>query len=79
MLTGILGASGDVGLASVRALLSLGLDELRLGGRDAAKGARCLAELQRQWPSTRLHWATVDCNDARALAAFADGCQLLLN
>ena len=79
MLIGILGASGDVGLASVRALLSLGLDELRLGGRDAAKGARCLASLQQQWPSARLHWATVDFNDAQAMAAFANGCELLLN
>ncbi|MBT2297499.1 saccharopine dehydrogenase NADP-binding domain-containing protein [Pseudomonas fluorescens] len=79
MLISVLGASGDVGLASVRALLSLGLDELRLGGRDAGKGARCLATLQQQWPTARLHWVTVDFNDAPAMAAFADGCDVLLN
>lgn len=79
MLIGILGASGDVGLASVRALLNLGPNDLRLGGRDVAKGAHCIAQLQRQWPSARLHWATVDFNDASTMAAFADGCELLLN
>lgn len=34
MLIGILGASGDVGLANIRVLLTQGLDELRLAERD---------------------------------------------
>ncbi|GAB7529032.1 saccharopine dehydrogenase NADP-binding domain-containing protein [Pseudomonas sp. 3A(2025)] len=79
MLIGITGASGDVGMASVQALLSLGLHDLRLGGRDPHKGARCLALLRQQWPQARLDWATVDLNDAPALAAFACGCEVLLN
>ncbi|MGR4972573.1 saccharopine dehydrogenase NADP-binding domain-containing protein [Pseudomonas sp. LARHCG127] len=79
MLIGVLGASGDVGLASARALLSLGVNELRLGGRDARNGARCLASLQQQWPDARLHWTAVDFNDAAALAGFAHGCDVMLN
>lgn len=79
MLTAVLGASGDVGLASVQALLGLGLDTLRLGGRDAAKGARCLATLQQRWPAARLQWMTVDFNDSRAMTRFTDGCDVLLN
>lgn len=79
MLIGVVGASGDVGLASVQALLSLGVNDLRLGGRNPKNGARCLALLQQQWPDARLQWTTVDFNDAPALAAFARGCDVLLN
>lgn len=79
MLIGVLGASGDVGLASARALLSLGVNELRLGGRDPGNGARCLASLQQQWPEARLQWTAVDFNDAAALTGFARGCGVLLN
>ncbi|WP_025854592.1 saccharopine dehydrogenase NADP-binding domain-containing protein [Pseudomonas sp. CHM02] len=79
MLIGVLGASGDVGLASARALLSLGLHDLRLGGRDPHNGARCLARLQLQWPDARLQWTAVDFNDTPALARFARGCDVLLN
>ncbi|MBC3962416.1 saccharopine dehydrogenase NADP-binding domain-containing protein [Pseudomonas simiae] len=79
MLIGVLGASGDVGLASVQALLSLGLHNLRLGGRDAHTGARCLARLHQQWPDARLQWTAVDFNDTPALARFARGCDVLLN
>ncbi|WLI43674.1 saccharopine dehydrogenase NADP-binding domain-containing protein [Pseudomonas beijingensis] len=79
MLIGVLGASGDVGLASARALLSLGVNELRLGGRDPRSGAHCLASLQQQWPDARLQWTAVDFNDAPALAGFARGCDVLLN
>lgn len=79
MLIGVLGASGDVGLASAQALLSLGLHNLRLGGRDAHTGARCLARLHQQWPDARLQWTAVDFNDTPALARFARGCDVLLN
>ena len=79
MLIGVLGASGDVGLASAKALLTLGVNDLRLGGRDAAKGAHCVQVLQQQWPQARLQWAAVDFNDAQALATFARGCAVLLN
>ncbi|WP_024618044.1 saccharopine dehydrogenase NADP-binding domain-containing protein [Pseudomonas kilonensis] len=79
MLIGVLGASGDVGLASARALLNLGVNELRLGGRDPRNGARCLASLQQQWPDAHLQWTAVDFNDAPALAGFAGGCDVLLN
>ena len=79
MLIGVLGASGDVGLASAQALLSLGMDTLRLGGRDSNNGARCLALLQQQWPQARLQWAPVDVTDAASLAAFVRGCDVLLN
>jgi hypothetical protein len=79
MLIGVLGASGDVGLASAQALLSLGLHDLRLGGRDARTGARCLARLHQQWPDARLQWTAADFNDTPALARFARGCDVLLN
>ena len=79
MLIGVLGASGDVGLASAQALLTLGVNELRLGGRDAVKGAHCVQVLQQQWPQARLQWVAADFTDARALAAFARGCDVLLN
>ncbi|WP_073525505.1 saccharopine dehydrogenase NADP-binding domain-containing protein [Pseudomonas fluorescens] len=79
MLIGVLGASGDVGLASAQALLTLGVSDLRLGGRDAVKGAYCVDRLQQQWPQARLQWASVDFNDAQAMAAFARGCDVLLN
>ncbi|MGO3531096.1 saccharopine dehydrogenase NADP-binding domain-containing protein [Pseudomonas helleri] len=79
MLIGVLGASGDVGVASAQALLSLGLQDLRLGGRDAHNGARCLALLQQQWPEARLQWTAVDFNDTPALARFVRGCDVLLN
>lgn len=79
MLIGVLGASGDVGLASAQALLSLGLHNLRLGGRDAHTGARCLARLHQQWPDARLQWTAVDFNDTPALARFARACDVLLN
>lgn len=79
MLIGVLGASGDVGLASARALLSLGVNTLRLGGRDAVKGAQCLALLHEQWPEARLQWTPVDFTQAHTLAAFARGCDVLLN
>ncbi|WLI03736.1 saccharopine dehydrogenase NADP-binding domain-containing protein [Pseudomonas simiae] len=79
MLIGVLGASGDVGLASAQALLSLGLHNLRLGGRDAHTGARCLARLHQQWPDARLQWTAVDFIDTPALARFARGCDVLLN
>lgn len=75
MLIAIVGATGDVGQATVRALLALGLDRLRLGGRDAVQGARCLA----QWPAVPLHWQTVDVNNASSLSRFAAGCDLLIN
>ncbi|KIQ13112.1 saccharopine dehydrogenase [Pseudomonas simiae] len=78
-MIGVLGASGDVGLASAQALLSLGLHNLRLGGRDAHTGARCLARLHQQWPDARLQWTAVDFNDTPALARFARGCDVLLN
>lgn len=79
MLIGVLGASGDVGLASAQALLKLGVNALRLGGRDAVKGARCMEVLQQQWPQAHLQWAAVDFNDGPALAAFARSCDVLLN
>lgn len=79
MLIGVLGASGDVGLASAQALLSLGMDTLRLGGRDATNGARCIALLREQWPEAHVQWQAVDFNDAAAIAAFARGCDVLLN
>lgn len=43
MLIGILGANGDVGLASVRALLSQGLDELLLLDRTVRRRLAVLA------------------------------------
>ncbi|QLG95459.1 saccharopine dehydrogenase NADP-binding domain-containing protein [Pseudomonas yamanorum] len=79
MLIAVLGASGDVGLASAQALLSLGMSNLRLGGRNPVNGAHCLAQLRQQWPEAHLQWLPVDFNDAPALAAFARGCDVLLN
>ncbi|MCG5500602.1 hypothetical protein [Ectothiorhodospira lacustris] len=52
MLIGILGASGDVGLASVRVLLSQGLDELRLAERDFNQ---VLGLTSYFWPARPVH------------------------
>lgn len=79
MLIGVVGARGDVGLATVQALLALGLQHLRLGGRDAMAGSRCLTELHHQWPAAHLQWQTVDFEDASSLARFAQGCEVLVN
>ncbi|MFJ4439334.1 saccharopine dehydrogenase NADP-binding domain-containing protein [Streptomyces sp. NPDC088923] len=72
---GVLGASGAVGRAAVRALRDLGHTALRLGGRTEQPLRAVLAEeLHGQG-----HIRTTDLADPAALAAFARGCDLVLN
>ncbi|WP_433339948.1 saccharopine dehydrogenase NADP-binding domain-containing protein [Streptomyces sp. CA-253872] len=72
---GVLGASGAVGRAAVRALRDLGHTGLRLGGRAEEPLRDVLAgELD-----GRGHVVPADMDDAGSLAAFVTGCDLVLN
>lgn len=73
-LIGILGARGTAGQACVQALLRDTSFTLRLGGRDAEKGAVHTAQL-----GSRVHFVPVDIQDAQALKNFVCGCQLVIN
>ncbi|OLU33796.1 hypothetical protein [Pseudomonas sp. PA27(2017)] len=79
MLIAILGASGDIGHAVALALLRLGHEKLRLGGRDAKRGQRSVARLQERFTTVQVHWQVADAEQPASLAAFAHGCALLVN
>jgi hypothetical protein len=72
---GVLGASGAVGRAAVRELRDLGRTTLRLGGRrtDALR-AVCDQDLAGSADIER-----TDVGNARSLAGFAEGCDVILN
>ncbi|WP_079314760.1 saccharopine dehydrogenase NADP-binding domain-containing protein [Microbispora sp. GKU 823] len=71
---GVLGASGAVGRAAVRELRDLGHTALRLGGRrvDALREVN-----DHDGPPGDI--VRTDLEDPRSLAAFAEGCDVLLN
>ncbi|RCG28576.1 NAD-dependent epimerase/dehydratase family protein [Sphaerisporangium album] len=72
---GVLGASGAVGRAAVRELLDLGHTTLRLGGRRAG----ALTRVRDEDLTGRGEVAPTDIGDAASLAAFAGGCDVVLN
>jgi hypothetical protein len=71
---GLLGATGAVGRTAAQRITAYGLGPLRVGGRDLAGAADLAATL----PGTA-HAVRVDLNDPGQLAAFCDGCRVVVN
>lgn len=74
-LVGVLGGSGVVGRAAAGALVDLGVERLRLGGRRIDAVAAVADAL----PTTTAQALAVDLADAESLAAFCAGCTIVLN
>lgn len=72
---GVLGASGVVGRAAAAALVGLGVERLRLGGRRIDAAAAVAAGL----PAGTAQAVAVDLADAESLTAFCAGCVTVLN
>ncbi|MGI5195767.1 saccharopine dehydrogenase NADP-binding domain-containing protein [Streptomyces sp. CA-288835] len=79
---GIIGGYGEVGASAARLLYGFGLGPLRIGGRDA-EAARRLATVELSGADGRGRPAAehgpVDFTDDASLAAFAEGCRVLVN
>ncbi|MFH8385674.1 saccharopine dehydrogenase NADP-binding domain-containing protein [Kitasatospora sp. NPDC018058] len=73
-MIGVIGGYGTVGVQAARLLARWGAGPLRVGGRDEARAARLAAELG---PSAEA--ARVDVEDEASLAAFVDGCALVVH
>jgi putative NADH-flavin reductase len=71
---GIVGGYGSTGRAVVSELLKSGDGEIRIGGRDLAKGKALAAEL-----GSRVSAMQLDVMDARSLADFCGGCSAIVN
>ncbi|WP_330456384.1 saccharopine dehydrogenase NADP-binding domain-containing protein [Streptomyces sp. NBC_00820] len=74
-VVGVLGASGVVGAAAVRALSALGVETFRLGAR--RPGA--VAEVAHRLPHGAAETWAVDLDDPDRLAEFCAGCRVVLN
>ncbi|MGF1664389.1 MAG: saccharopine dehydrogenase NADP-binding domain-containing protein [Kineosporiaceae bacterium] len=72
----VLGATGEVGREAVRRLARAGSAPLRLGGRD---GARAAAVADTVRAVVEVEARTVDLDHPAALAAFCDGCRVVVN
>lgn len=72
---GVLGASGEVGRAAVRALRDLGHTAPRLGGRNE----QTLRAVQDEELAGRGTVLPTDVDDPAGLAAFVGGCDIVLN
>jgi short subunit dehydrogenase-like uncharacterized protein len=70
---GIAGGRGAVGGAIARRLSACGW-QVRIGGRDGARGAAFAADLD--GPA---EWVFLDCGDVASLDAFCVGCDLIVN
>lgn len=76
----VLGGTGDVGSATVRALLRLGSARIRVGGRDTARAREFAAGLAAPGlEDTRVEAAHADTADPASLDRFASGCAVLVN
>lgn len=74
-VVGVLGGSGDVGLQVVRCLHRAGIDSLRVGGRNLERAQRIVDEhLDGTGGAVK-----VEATDERDVAAFAEGCQVVVN
>ncbi|MEV0611990.1 saccharopine dehydrogenase NADP-binding domain-containing protein [Nonomuraea sp. NPDC050404] len=73
-MIGLLGATGAVGRTAARRIAALGLGPLRLGGRNLTGTADLAASLP-----APAHAVKVDLNDPAGLAAFCDGCRIVVN
>ncbi|GAA2396143.1 saccharopine dehydrogenase NADP-binding domain-containing protein [Nonomuraea africana] len=73
-MIGLLGATGAVGRTAVQRIAAYGLGPLRVGGRDVAAAADVAGSL----PGTA-HAVRVDLDDPGQLAAFCDGCRIVVN
>ncbi|TMR87981.1 saccharopine dehydrogenase NADP-binding domain-containing protein [Nonomuraea basaltis] len=73
-MIGLIGGTGAVGRTAAQRIAAYGLGPLRLGGRDLAGAAHLAGAL----PGTA-HAVRVDLNDPAELAAFCDGCRIVVN
>ncbi|OEV12822.1 saccharopine dehydrogenase NADP-binding domain-containing protein [Streptomyces nanshensis] len=75
-MIGILGGYGDVGGYAARLLARWDAGPLRIGGRDAVRAEKFIAN---DLPATRAEAVAVDIDDAASLTAFVRGCSLVLH
>ncbi|MEV4172732.1 saccharopine dehydrogenase NADP-binding domain-containing protein [Nonomuraea sp. NPDC049709] len=73
-MIGILGATGAVGRTAAQRIAAYGLGPLRVGGRNLTGAADLAATL-----AAPAHAVRVDLNDPAELAAFCDGCRIVVN
>ncbi|MFB4289542.1 saccharopine dehydrogenase NADP-binding domain-containing protein [Nonomuraea sp. ATR24] len=73
-MIGLLGATGAVGRTAAQRIAAFGLGPLRVGGRNVAAAADVAASL----PGPA-HAVRVDLHDPAELAAFCDGCRIVVS
>ncbi|SEG82217.1 Saccharopine dehydrogenase NADP binding domain-containing protein [Nonomuraea solani] len=73
-MIGILGATGAVGRTAAQRIAAYGLGPLRLGGRNLTAAADLAAALAAPARAVK-----TDLNDPAELAAFCDGCRIVVN
>ncbi|MGP3918485.1 saccharopine dehydrogenase NADP-binding domain-containing protein [Nonomuraea sp. 10N515B] len=73
-MIGLLGGTGAVGRTAAQRIAAYGLGPLRVGGRNLTGAADLAGSL-----TAPAHAVRVDLNDPAELAAFCDGCRIVVN